>query len=61
MYVSILYLAVLAASWVKGGEAYKCDQKIIASIKHFNKKAPSHVLDTVRIHFFVQSLTLQVE
>lgn len=47
MHLTIVYLAVLAASWVKGGEAYKCDPKIIASIKHFNKKAPSHILATV--------------
>lgn len=53
MHMSIVYLAVLAASWVKGGEAYKCDPKIIASIQHFNKIAPPHILATVRKHLFL--------
>lgn len=58
MHLSIVYLAVLATSWVKGGEAYKCDPNIIASMKKFNKEAPSHIMATVRKHLFLSKPSL---
>lgn len=48
--------AILAASWVQGSEASKCNQTLIGLIETFNKIEPTNILANVS-----RSLILKVK
>lgn len=52
MQLSVVFLVVLAASWVQAAAvANRCDPTIIAFIKAYNEKVPEYILLTVSKHF----------
>lgn len=52
MQMSVVFLAVLAASWVQAGAvANRCDPTIIAFIQAYNEKVPEYILLTVSKQF----------
>lgn len=52
MQLSVVFLVVLAASWVQAGAvANRCDPTIIAFIQAYNEKVPDDILFTVSNNF----------
>lgn len=48
MQLPVVFLAVLAASWMQGGDALNCSQRIIDDIQKYNKAImPSNITSTV--------------
>lgn len=48
MQLAVVFLAVLAASWMQGGDALNCSQRIIDDIQEYNKAImPSNITKTV--------------
>lgn len=48
MQFPVVFLAVLAASWMQGGDALSCSRRIIGDIKEYNKAmTPSNITLTV--------------